>query len=301
MITNEVKQRIVSAIADRRKNYGSDAKMSVALGINSAQYSRVKNGDYDSVLSDAKWISIARILDVQLSDAPEWVTAKTTVYNYIYAQMDACQNNNLSVMLCDMTDIGKTYTARCYVKEHVNAVYIDCSQVKTRQKLIRAIAKEFGLGYTGRYDDVYADLVFYLRSIPQPFIILDEFGDLKYNAFLEVKAIWNATEGACSWYGMGADGLRDKLMRNLEYKKVGYAEILSRFGIHDERVKTLQQRFQKITPDGKDALEDFVRKQISQVAIANGVDDVQRIYAKTGGSLRRLRTEVMKLRISNSE
>ena len=42
-----------------------------------------------------------------------------------------------------------------------NVVYIDCSQVKTKQKLIRKIAQEFGITYTGRYAEVYEDLVYY--------------------------------------------------------------------------------------------------------------------------------------------
>lgn len=46
-----------------------------------------------------------------------------------------------------------------YVKQHKHAVYVDCSQVKTKLKLIRYIAKEFGVTSNGRYSDVYEDLV----------------------------------------------------------------------------------------------------------------------------------------------
>ncbi len=41
-----------------------------------------------------------------------------------------------------------------------------------------------------------------------PLVVLDEAGDLQYEAFLELKALWNATEMCCGWYMMGADGLR---------------------------------------------------------------------------------------------
>ena len=60
----------------------------------------------------------------------------------------------------------------------------------------------------GRYSDVYEDLVAYLRTIDTPLVILDEAGDLQYEAFLELKALWNATERCCAWYMMGADGLK---------------------------------------------------------------------------------------------
>lgn len=285
MITLEIKKKIIDAVKERRRNYASDVKMSVALGISGSQFSRIKNGDIDGVLSDANWISIARKLDVQFGNNIELVTAATPVYLFITGQLNACQQFSLSGILCDIADIGKTYAAKCYVKEHRNAWYIDCSQNKTKQKLVRAIAKEAGLNHTGRYAEVYEDLMFYLRSIPTPLIILDEAGDLDYPAFLEIKAMWNATERACGWYMMGADGLKAKIERNLAQRKVGYTEILSRMG----------NRFQKVTPDGTDK-EDFVKQQVALIGEANGVVDVQKLYAKTGGSLRRIYIEIQKLK-----
>ena len=219
-ISKEIKEKVVEAMKERRPHYASDAKFAVALGISSSQYSRVMRGDWERVLSDSNWISIARKLEVTLNALPEWKTAVTPVYEFVTGQLQFCQDNGSSRMLCDVADIEKTYTARCYVRNHANAVYIDCSQVKTKQRLIRQIAREFGVGSVGTYNDVYADLVFYLRSLPRPLVILDEAGDLDYAAFLELKALWNATERCCGWYMMGADGLREKIRRSIEYKKV---------------------------------------------------------------------------------
>ncbi|MDR0295174.1 MAG: ATP-binding protein [Prevotellaceae bacterium] len=285
MITKEFKQKIVKAIKGRLLHYKSAAKMAVALGINGAQLSRIQKGELDNVLSDANWISIARKLDVQLHEETAWKTAKTPVFMHVYTQLQACQSGSLSGLLCDMADIGKTYTAQQYVKENRMAVYIDCSQYKSKYQLMRAIAREFGVGSAGRYADMYADLVFYLKSIPNPLIILDEAGDLSYAAFLELKAIWNATEGFCGWYMMGADGLRRKIENNILYKKVGYAEIFSRFG----------SRYQKITPDGREALEEFQNTQVAMIAkVNNEKADVKAVVVKTGGSLRRVRIELRK-------
>ena len=179
MVTNEYKEKILAELAARRANFdGSDARFAATLGIGSAQYSRIKRGETVGVLADEKWISIARRLGVGLTDAPAWQTAETPVFKYITAQLEMCQQKGLSAMLCDLTDIGKTYTARQYVKTHRNAVYVDCSQVKSRQKLLRGIAREFGVGCTGRLADVYNDLVFYLKTLTRPLVILDEAGDL---------------------------------------------------------------------------------------------------------------------------
>ena len=288
MITNDIKIRIIEAIKANRENYPSDAKHAAALGINTAVYSAVKNGQTDKVLSDASWIAIARRLDVELRSKIEWKAAKTPTYLYIMAQLEFSQNSCTSGILCDIPNIGKTFTARLYASSHKNAVYIDCSQVKTKLKLIRKIAKEFGVNSNGRYSDVYDDLVFYLRSIDQPLIILDEAGDLQYEAFLELKALWNATERCCAWYMMGADGLKEKINRSIECKKVGYTEMLSRYG----------DRYSKVTPDDGKEREKFLREQAHIVARLNAPEgtDVKAIVLKTQGGLRRVYTEIEKLR-----
>ena len=286
MITLELKQKIREALALRRENFtGTDSQYAVMLGISSAIYNRIKKGETDKVLADAKWISLARMLEVQIGTQVEWKTVETPVYKFITAQLEMCQNEGISTLLCDVADIGKTYTARSYVKQHRNAIYVDCSQVKSKQKLVRYIAKEFGVGHTGRYTDVYEDLVFYLRSIANPLIILDEAGDLEYSAFLELKAMWNATERCCGWYMMGADGLRVKIERAIDVKKVGYTELFSRFG----------KRFQKIVPEGEEKIQ-FLQSQAAMLIKANAPQaDVRKMVVATDGSLRRVFIEVKKI------
>ena len=246
MITKELQQRILEALQRSRENFtDSDKKFSVSIGINPAQYSRIKNGDTEKVLSDAQWISLARRLGVNPTSASDWKTVNTPIFQIITKQLELCQEKSTSAILCDLSDIGKTYTAVHYAKTHKSVVYVDCSQVKSKQKLVRYIAKEFGVGGTGRYSDVYDNLVFYLKTLPTPLIILDEAGDLDYTAFLEIKALWNATELACGWYMMGADGLKEKIRRSIDGKKVGYTEIFSRFG----------KRYGKVVPMPKEESE----------------------------------------------
>jgi DNA transposition AAA+ family ATPase len=287
MITVELKQKVLAALAERRANFtGSDAKFAVSLGINGAQYNRIKNGELDRVLSDANWVSLARRLEVSLNNLPEWKTARTPVYEFITEQLNFCQTQGASRLLCDIADIGKTYTAKCYVKANRNAIYVDCSQVKTRAKLIRFIAKEFGVGHTGKYADVYADLVFYLRSLPAPLIILDEAGDLGYEAFLELKALWNATEHCCGWYMMGADGLKEKIRRSIECKKVGYTELFSRYG----------SRYQKTSPESSEEMKQFKTVLAAMIIRVNSEnEDVQKMIARSDYSLRRIYDEINKL------
>lgn len=89
--------------------------------------------------------------------------------------------------------------------------------------------------------------------------MLDEVGDLDYSAFLEIKELWNGTEGFCAWYMMGAAGLRAKINNGITREKVGYAEIFDRFA--DE--------FVKIAPTAPKDKQDFYRQLIGDVALVN--------------------------------
>ncbi len=288
MITSENQKRILEAISSQRVNYPSDAKHAASLGIATSVYNVLKNGQTDKVLSEANWITIARKLGVNLRGEMEWKVARTATFEYITAQLEFCQQGGLSGILCDLPNIGKTFTALYYVKGHRNAIYIDCAQVKSKQRFIRKIAKEYGVNSNGRYVDVYDDLVYYLRSIDTPLIVLDEAGDLQYEAFLELKALWNATEHCCAWYMMGADGLKEKINRSIECKKVGYTEILSRYG----------DKYSKVTPEDGKEREQFLKEQARVVAKINAPEgtDINQIVRKSGGSLRRVYTmfELMK-------
>lgn len=287
-ITDEIKSRIAAAITADRDNYPSDNKHAVSLGISASVYNSIKKGNYERQVSDASWVGIARRLGVVLREEMAWNAAETPTWVFISEQLGLCQESSLSAILCDIPNIGKTFTARAYAKSHKNAVYIDCSQVKTKLKLVRKIAKEFGVGSFGRYSDIYEDLVEYLRTIDTPLVILDEAGDLQYEAFLELKALWNATERCCGWYMMGADGLKAKVGRNVECLKVGYAEMLSRFG----------DTFSRVTPEDEKERQKFLKVQAAIVAKVNapaGANIMQIVNASDGG-LRRVYTEIEKIK-----
>ena len=151
MISNDIKTRIVLAISGNRQNYATDAKHAVALGISTSVYSEIKKGNTEQKLSDAKWMSIARRLGVNLDDGAEWQIVKTPTFEYISSQLELCRVKSLSGMFCDIPNIGKTVAAQYHAKTHKNVVYVDCLQVKTKQRLFRFIAREFGLNSVSRY------------------------------------------------------------------------------------------------------------------------------------------------------
>lgn len=283
-LSNELKERTLTEILADRANYPSDSKHATAIGISSSVYSTIKKGKLDKQLSDSAWLSLARRLNVPLRGEIEWKVAKTDTYSYITSQLEACQERSLSALLCDIPNIGKTFSARHYARTHKHVVYIDCSQTKTKVRLVRSIAIGFGLDAKGRYEEVYADLVYYLKGLDNPLIILDEAGDLQY----ELKALWNATERACGWYMMGADGLRAKIERSIDCCKVGYTELFSRFG----------DAYRKVTPQDGEERKSFLLKQAVEVAKLNAPEGVDAVsLARKSGGLRKVYTEIEKLKL----
>lgn len=300
-LTLEVKSKIINALKEERKLFvGSDEKFARKLGINAAQWSRLNMGNFFQVISDSVWITLARGADVNMKGEPMWIAARTYTFNFIHSALKKCQEKSLSAIFCDEAGVGKTFAAKQYAKANRMVAYIDCSQVKSRPLLVRQIAREFGVEHTGTYKNVYADLTYYLRSAAiKPLVILDEAGDLDYPAFLELKALWNATEKYCAWYMMGADGLETKINRCIEYKKVGYTELFSRFG----------KKFQRCTPLGAEDREAHGLKEATMIIKANAPEgaDIQKILIDAGFvkgkdknkkaevSLRRINTAISKL------
>ena len=87
---------------------------------------------------------------------------------------------------------------------------------------------------------------------------------------------------------MGADGLKEKINRSIECKKVGYTEMLSRYG----------DRYSKVTPDDGKERRQFLLEQARIVAKVNAPEgaDAAAIARKSGGGLRRVYTEIEKLK-----
>ena len=280
IVSIDFRNRILHAIERNCHNFGSILSHATYLNVSASQLEHVIKGRVDGILSDVQWIQIANKLNVPENKKSYWITANTPVFEFITNQLKSCQEHSLSGLLADIPDIGKSYTAKHYALNHRNAAYIDCSQCKSKSSLVKSICHEIGIDSGGSYGQIYKDLIQVLNTFnnPKPLIILDEAGDLSYGAFLELKALWNATEDNCGWYLMGADGLKVKINRNLRYKKVGYTEIFSRFG----------GKFQKVSPNNPLELEKFLRTLTHHVALANSYNHGSKTFTKTGGSLRRL-------------
>lgn len=258
-ITTEFKQAVVEALLIQRDNFtGTDGNFAKQWGINTAVYSRLKKGDLEKVVKDTQWLNLGRQLEISLVEK-KLKTVRTEVLTTIEEDIDFCQAHSKAKIFVDESEIGKTHAAKYLARNRTNCFYIDCSESKTKQLFIRSIAKTLGIEHDGKYAEVKALIKYYLKYLPNPLIILDEAGDLEYKAFLELKEFWNATEGACGWYMIGADGLKAIIEKGIRNKKVGYREIFSRFS----------SRYTSVTPIDIKEKKTWYKGLVTQVISAN--------------------------------
>jgi len=264
-LTDDFKNKVVDALMGQRKNFGgSDAMFAKQWGLSASVFSRLKKGELTGLVRDSQWLNMGRELGVSTTQR-KWNTAKTDVFTIIEEDILFCRQYSKSRICVDDCGIGKTYTAKYLSRTLKNCFYVDASQGKTRRQFIKLVAKAIGIDTNDKYDNIKANVKYYLRTIETPVVIVDEAGDLDYGAFMDLKELWNGTENACAWYLMGADGLRRKIERGISNQKVGYREMFSR----------MSERFTQPVPVGKEARVAFYKKLITDVLKANMSDTAE--------------------------
>lgn len=271
-LTNDFRKKVAAALLDIRPNFsGSDEAFAKQWKINKSVFSRIKSGEVDNLLKDSHWLSIGRQLEVRM-DARVWKPARTKVFTKIEQEVDFCQQNSKSKVFVDDSDIGKTFAAKYLARTRSNCFYVDASQAKTPTLFARELAKAIGVDSNGQLHEVKANIKYYLAQLPKPMIIVDEAGDLRREAFQDLKEYWNATENVCGWYLLGAEGLREFIKTGIKHKTVGFTEIFSRFS----------SRYSSVVPVGRQVRQDFYRELITDVLNANAPagTDINAIVAK---------------------
>lgn len=265
----ELKPKVVAALMEQRNNFdGTDKQFAKQWGINHSVFSRIKTAEnFDGLLRDAQWLNIARELDISLNER-KWNVARTEVFEAIEEDVLFCQMNSKSLMLVDDCGIGKSFTAKYLSRSLKNCFYVDCTQCPTKAEFIRTLAKAIGVDENGKLMQIRANIKYALKTLPSPCVIVDEAGALNYEATMCLKEFWNATEKACGWYMMGADGLRAKMEASIRNKKVGFAELFSRYN----------ERYNTIVPVNKDERIAFYTKLITDVLTVN-IGDKRKIPA----------------------
>lgn len=258
-LTTEFKEQVVKALLEKRKlNEQSDKRFAISMGLNNSVFSRLKKGETDKVLSEDNWLTLGRELDVLITTST-WSIAQTQMYCQMGDLIHKVKENSLSLMLIDRCGWGKSEAVETISKHIPGVVYMDCSQTKKKIKFIRRFAQKLGLDNRGKIDDLLDQVKYYLKLMDKPLIVLDEFGDMEYSAILLIKELWNATPEQVGWLTIGAEGLQAKIDKGIGSKKVGFAELFSRFA----------GEYIGITPDNPQSFLEWKRLELEVVAAAN--------------------------------
>ncbi len=252
---NKVSEKLQSDIKGGRqanvaflKHYGLSEKACV----------KIIQGKIDGVMTDPEWLRLGRKLKVNEVEK-KWNLARTDVFRVIEQDILFCKEFAKAKICVDECGIGKTFTAKYLSKTLPNCFYVDASQGKTILLFTKILASAVGISVIGKHTDLKEDIKCYLKMIDNPIVIIDEAGDLGQIALQEIKEYWNATEGFCGWYLMGADGLKYTIEKGIKQKKPGFKEIFSRFS----------ENYTTTVPIGKDDRMEFYHKLIKDVLSVN--------------------------------
>lgn len=274
-IDKDFKETVALGLLKQRENFsGSDEAFARQWNINKAIFSRIKNGEREKVLKDTQWINIGRELNISINER-KLKNVRTEVFEIVEEDIHFCKAHAKARILVDDSEIGKTHAAKYLSRTLQNCFYVDCSQAKSKNLFVRLLAKTIGLDSDGKIADIIGNIIYYLKMLPEPIVILDEVADLDPKAFLECKGFWNGTEGACGWYMIGADGLKALIERGIKNKKVGYREIFSRFS----------GNYTTATPIDFNQKKLFYKKLITDVVSAN-LDDKEKLNEIVNKTLR---------------
>lgn len=293
------RRQIGRMVMDKFKasGFASQSVFAKSIGFKPADLTNIKGEKWlenPQLLSNEKWIRLAREVSFTRNENLRWNIAPTYVYQFIQEQLSVYQAYSFAGIFCDDAGIGKTVACKDYADRTPYAFYLDCSKIKTRNRMIKALARAVGIDSEGRYDDILEDVIYTLELMPNPILIFDEAGDLDDRSTLEIKRIYNSLEGKCAFYLIAADGLKAKIERGIAHKKVGFTEVFSRFG----------KRFSKVMPSTREEKVEMIKTMAVNVLVANGIEDQKTIQIMlknlvTNDGVRDLRSiyrEVIKLR-----
>lgn len=298
-ITDAQKQGIARKVLDAfaASGFDSRAKYARTIGISSSDFSNLENAKWkqnEKLLSVQKWLRIAREVGYEFSDRQKWATAPTATYRTITKQLEVCQSDAISGILCDQAGIGKTHACREFAATRTNAFYINGGSHNTRTRFIRGLAQSMGLESKGsKVEEVVQDIVYYVKSLHNPIIIIDEAGDLENSTYLFLKRLYNELEFHCGFYMVGARGLKRRIESSIRLRRNGFEEVFSRFG----------GRYITIVPEDTRKRVEWLHGEAEKVCVANGLTDKEKLNAiysaiDTNRDLRYVRIQVLKSRIA---
>jgi len=251
------KEQIRVALEDYCIHKGSQNKAANSLkGVSSAVISKILNFEWD-LIADEMWRNIASQIGYS---STEWVIVETRDFQLMNLLLkDAQEFSNVLAVVGDAGS-GKSLAIRNYCNANKMVFNLCCNEYWNRkmfmQELLSAMGRDCS-GYT--VGEMMYEIIKYLKVMEKPLIIMDEADKLSDQVLYFFISLYNSLEGHCGIMMCATDHLEKRVKKGLKLNKKGYKEIYSRIGR-----KFIQ-------------LQGVCSRDISQVCLANGIEDKAQI------------------------
>ena len=125
---------------------------------------------------------------------------------------------------------GKSFALKYYASQQSNVFYVGCEEYFKKKTFLQKILQAMGLVQTGIAPEMVDTIVFNLRKIDKPLIIIDEFDKLNDKVMQIFKTLYNQTEELCGFILCGAPYFRERIEKGARANRQCYVEIYSRIG-----------------------------------------------------------------------
>ena len=251
------KEQIKVALEDYCQHKGSQNKAANSLkGVSSAVISKILNYEWD-LIADEMWRNIASQIGYTSN---EWVVVETRDFQLMNLLLKDAQDFSNVLAVVGDAGSGKSLAVRNYCSTNKRVFNLCCNEYWNRkmfmQELLSAMGRDCS-GYT--VGEMMCEIIKYLKVMENPLIIMDEADKLSDQVLYFFISLYNSLEGHCGIMMCATDHLEKRIKKGLKLNKKGYKEIYSRLGR-----KFIQ-------------LQGVSSRDISQVCLANGIEDKSKI------------------------
>jgi hypothetical protein len=226
-MTTEQKLQIKEALVRYVAGYPTATAAAHTLrGITTQHVAQVQHNNWE-LLSEKTWHQLAR--QVGLFET-EWNPADTGTHLLLRILFSDAQHFALAYGIAISSGLGKTYTARQYLRENENACLITCSEAHNRKTFITAVLEGLNQPTGGTVPQQVQQLSDAVTACNDPIIIVDDAHKLKDRVLHFLVTIVNCISDRCGVVIMGNEELSTRIITGARQDKEGFAMIYKTIG-----------------------------------------------------------------------
>jgi DNA transposition AAA+ family ATPase len=287
----EQKEQIATAlralIEQTKKSYQAMAdtigNISPAL-INNIVNDRWKEEGTTLDPSDKMWNKVAMFLGLH----KQWITDETFA-NFKRVQIIAhhAKTTHVAHAVISTPGLGKSATLKHISKTVKNVFYLECDEHWSKKVFLNKLKQAMGMPIDAQgISDMFDDIVNHLSKMDSPLIIIDEADMLKDGVLSLFVSLYNKTLNGCGFIISGSMFLKQRIEKGVRLNRQAYNNIYSRIG----------KEFKPLHP-----LDAKAIKAICETNNITDIDLITRVTNTASGDLRRVRSEIDKIKLEQSQ